>query len=37
MLKQIYGWDLFYVESLTPWQKDMYIDMIVELKESKAQ
>ena len=36
MLKQNYGWDLTYLESLVPWQRDMYVDMIIEWKE-KAQ
>lgn len=36
MLKHLYGWDLSYLENLIPWQRDMYIDMIIEWKEKNS-
>lgn len=28
-MKHHYNWDLQYLENLMPWQRDMYINMIV--------
>jgi hypothetical protein len=37
MLKQNYGWDLTYLENLMPWQREMYIDMIIDWKEKQKE
>jgi hypothetical protein len=29
-MKFKYGWDLQYLESLIPWQRDIYIDLTTE-------